>query len=126
MGQIKNIKLHIVTDIKVRVKQSKMAYIARTLASMGRGLVRRASTHSTGIPTNTSATSVLSRCGIFNTITHHTPATTQLNTLLTRQRQTRATSRDADLAAKVEEEIEAESEQSRPIPKIRGLNSNAL
>merc|ERR1712189_145284 len=69
----------------------------------------------------TSATSVLSRCGIFNTITHHTPVTTQLNTLLTRQRQTRATSRDADLAAKVEEEIEAESEQSRPIPKIRGF-----
>merc|ERR1711973_405809 len=121
MGQIKNIKLHIVTDIKARVKQSKMAYIARTLASMGRGLVRKASTHTSGIPTSSTATTVMDKCGYFSTITHHTPIITQLSTLQTRQRHSRARSRDAELADFVKNEIAHESEQSRPIPGIPGF-----
>jgi len=97
-----------------------MAYIARTLASVGRGLVRKASTHTSVIPTASTATTVMGKCGYFSTITHHTPIITQLNTLQTRQRHSRARSRDAELADFVKNEIAHESEQSRPIPGIPG------
>lgn len=96
-----------------------MAYLARTLASVGRGMVRRVATQQTITPTSTNTTPVV--CNRFLTTymrnTHqHTPLAAPLTHQHKRQQHTKEG--DRDLAAFLAEEIEHELREEPAVPKL--------
>jgi len=95
-----------------------MAYIARTLTSMARGVVQKV-----GLPASTTATTSTCRylsTRVSNPPTQHTPFIAQLTTLQTRQQHTNR-GRDHDLASFLLDEIEVEKEHQKAVPKLAGF-----
>ena len=95
-----------------------MAYLARTLASVGRGMVRRVATQQTIIPTINTTPVVCNRfLTTYMRSTHqHTPFVAPLTHQHTRQQHTKQG--DRDLAAFLAEEIEHELREEPAVPKL--------
>jgi len=104
-----------------------MAYMARTLTSMARGVVRRAASLQVVSPTNTTTSSLPGNCRyltthVSNITQQHIPFITQLKTQQIRQQHTKRT--DQELASFLESEIEMEEENERPIPRLAGFRQS--
>merc|ERR1712212_988147 len=108
MGQIKNIKLHIVTDIKEHSRASKMAFLARPLKSLVSGVAARVTSQTCCISSNTN----------LRTVNYLLSKQMKASSVTFQSYRSLHTDSDRELTSFLQEEIEAEKEQIVQIPKI--------